>query len=137
MNAGYPNITLHRLRHTRDHTAVGCGDILGTRYRLGHRDAFNTVRIHAHELPLTDTHAASTLHRLPIARPQSVLTGHRTGCSSTATTATATRRSLLVDLLWCIPEASLGGEGDVAAHRVMTALFVHTWLIGARPRPPP
>ena len=62
--AGYPEVTLHRLRHTVATTLVGCGDILGAQHRLGHRDASTTLRIYAHALPLTDADAADTLGRL-------------------------------------------------------------------------
>ena len=63
-DAGHPDITLHRLRHTVATTLVSRGDILGAQHRLGHRDASTTLRIYAHALPLTDADAADTLDRL-------------------------------------------------------------------------
>ena len=62
-DAGHPEVTLNRLRHTVATTLVGCGDILGAQYRLGHRDASTALRIYAHALPLTDADAADTLYR--------------------------------------------------------------------------
>lgn len=38
-DAGHPDVTLHRLRHTVATTLVNRGDILGAQYRLGHADA--------------------------------------------------------------------------------------------------
>jgi integrase len=63
-DAGYPDITLHRLRHTVATTLVSRGDILAAQYRLGHRGASTTLRIYSHALPLTDTDAAATLDQL-------------------------------------------------------------------------
>jgi Phage integrase family len=63
-DAGHPDVTLHRLRHTVATTLVSRGDILGAQHRLGHRDASTTLRIYAHALPLTDTDAADTVDRL-------------------------------------------------------------------------
>jgi integrase len=63
-DAGHPDVTLHRLRHTVATTLVGCGDILGAQHRLGHRDASTTLRIYSHAMPLTDANAADTLDRL-------------------------------------------------------------------------
>ena len=63
-DAGHPDVTLHRLRHTVATTLVAQGDILQAQYRLGHRDAATTRRIYSHVLPLTDRDAAATLDAL-------------------------------------------------------------------------
>ena len=63
-DAGHPDVTLHRLRHTVATTLVSQGDILQAQYRLGHRDAATTLRIYSHVLPLTDQDAAATLEEL-------------------------------------------------------------------------
>ena len=63
-DAGHPDVTLHRLRHTVATTLVSQGDILQAQYRLGHRDAATTLRIYSHVLPLTDRDAAATLDAL-------------------------------------------------------------------------
>jgi integrase len=63
-DTGYPDVTLHRLRHTVATTLVSRGDILQAQYRLGHRDASTTLRIYSHALPLRDAAAAATLERL-------------------------------------------------------------------------
>ena len=63
-DAGHPDVTLHRLRHTVATTLVAQGDILQAQYRLGHRDAATTLRIYSHVLPLTDRDAAATLDAL-------------------------------------------------------------------------
>ena len=69
-DAGHPDVTLHRLRHTVATTLVSQGDILQAQYRLGHRDAATTLRIYSHVLPLTDHDAAATLDALyPAVRP--------------------------------------------------------------------
>ena len=62
--AGHPEITLHRLRHTVATTLVSQGNILQAQYRLGHRDASTTLRIYSHVLPLTDSDAAATFDEL-------------------------------------------------------------------------
>jgi integrase len=63
-DAGHPDVTLHRLRHTVATTLVSQGDILQAQYRLGHRDAATTLRIYSHVLPLTDHEAAATMEEL-------------------------------------------------------------------------
>ena len=63
-DAGHPDVTLHRLRHTVATTLVSQGDILQAQYRLGHRDAATTLRIYSHVLPLTDPDAAATMDQL-------------------------------------------------------------------------
>jgi integrase len=63
-DAGHPDVTLHRLRHTVATTLVSQGDILQAQYRLGHRDAATTLRIYSHVLPLTDHDVAATLDAL-------------------------------------------------------------------------
>lgn len=62
--AGHPEVTLHRLRHSVATALVSRGDILQAQYRLGHRDAATTLRTYSHVLPLTDADAAATLNRL-------------------------------------------------------------------------
>lgn len=61
---GYPDVTLHRLRHSVATALVSRGDILQAQYRLGHRDAATTLRTYSHVLPLTDADAAATLDQL-------------------------------------------------------------------------
>ena len=63
-DASYPDVTLHRLRHTVATTLVSQGDILQAQYRLGHHDASTTPRIYSHALPQRDAAAAATLERL-------------------------------------------------------------------------
>ena len=63
-DAGLPDVTLHRLRHTVATALVSRGDILQAQNRLGHRDASTTLRIYSHVLPLSDAEAAATLDRL-------------------------------------------------------------------------
>ena len=63
-DAGHPDVTLHRLRHTVATTLVSQGDILQAQYRLGHRDAATTLRIYSHVMPLTDHDVAATLDAL-------------------------------------------------------------------------
>lgn len=63
-DASYPDVTLHRLRHTVATTLVSQGDILQAQYRLGHHDASTTLRIYSHALPLHDAAAAATLERV-------------------------------------------------------------------------
>ena len=63
-SAGYPEVTLHTLRHSVATALVQRGDILQAQYRLGHRDAATTLRLYSHVLPLTDANAAATLERL-------------------------------------------------------------------------
>ena len=58
-DAGHPDVTLHRLRHTVATTLVSQGDIVQAQYRLGHRDAATTLRIYSHVLPLTRDVAAA------------------------------------------------------------------------------
>ena len=62
--AGHPDVTLHRLRHSVATALVSRGDILQAQYRLGHRDAATTLRTYSHVLPLTDADAADTLDHL-------------------------------------------------------------------------
>jgi integrase len=62
--AGYPEVTLHTLRHSVATALVSRGDILQAQYRLGHRDAATTLRLYSHVLLLTDADAAATLERL-------------------------------------------------------------------------
>jgi len=64
VDAGYPDVTLHRLRHSVATALVSRGDILQAQYRLGHRDAATTLRTYSHVLPLTDAEAAATLDHL-------------------------------------------------------------------------
>lgn len=64
VDAGYPDVTLHRLRHSVATALVSRGDILQAQYRLGHRDAATTLRTYSHVLPLTDADAAATLDHL-------------------------------------------------------------------------
>jgi integrase len=63
-DAGHPDVTLHRLRHSVATFLVERGDILAAQYRLGHRDAGTTLRTYSHVLPMTDGQAAATLERL-------------------------------------------------------------------------
>jgi integrase len=63
-SAGYPDVTLHRLRHTVATVLIGRGDLLQAQHRLGHRDASTTLRIYAHAMPLTDADAAEALDNL-------------------------------------------------------------------------
>ena len=62
--AGYPEVTLHTLRHSVATALVSRGDMLQAQYRLGHRDAATTLRLYSRVLPLTDADAAATLERL-------------------------------------------------------------------------
>jgi len=62
--AGMPEVTLHRLRHTVATVLVGRGQILQAQYRLGHADAYTTLRIYSHAQPLQDLDAADTLDEL-------------------------------------------------------------------------
>ena len=62
--AGYPDVTLHRLRHSVATALVSRGDILQAQYRLGHRDPATTLSLYSHVLPLTDADAAATLDHL-------------------------------------------------------------------------
>ncbi|MET3808240.1 integrase [Nakamurella sp. UYEF19] len=62
--AGHPDVTLHRLRHSVVTALVSRGDILQAQYRLGHRDAATTLRTHSHVLPLTDADAPATSDHL-------------------------------------------------------------------------
>lgn len=52
--AGMPEVTLHRLRHSVATVLVGRGQILQAQYRLGHADAYTTLRIYSHAQPLHD-----------------------------------------------------------------------------------
>ena len=61
IEAGHPDVTLHRLRHTVATAVVS--DILQAQYRLGHRRR-HPLRIYRHVPPLTDADAAATLDRL-------------------------------------------------------------------------
>ena len=51
--AGMPEVTLHRLRHTVATVLVGRGQILQAQYRLGHADAYTTLRIYSTPNPCT------------------------------------------------------------------------------------
>ena len=62
-DAGHPDVTLHRLRHSVATFLVERGDTLAAQYRLGHRDAGTTLRTYSHVLPMTDGQAAVTLER--------------------------------------------------------------------------
>ena len=67
--AGYPDVTLHRLRHSVATALVSRGDILQAQYRLGHRDPATTLSLYSHvlpltDVPLTDADAAVTLDHL-------------------------------------------------------------------------
>lgn len=64
LDAGHPDVTLHRIRHTVATTLVSQGHLLQAQYRLGHRDASTTLRVYSHVLPLTDQDTAATLDRL-------------------------------------------------------------------------
>ena len=63
-DAGQPDVTLHRLRHSVATALVSRGDLLQAQYRLGHRDPITTLRTYSHVMPLTDTDAATTLDDL-------------------------------------------------------------------------
>lgn len=63
-DAGHPDVTLHRLRHSVATFLVERGDNLAAQYRLGHRDAGTTLRTYSHVLPMTDGQAATTLEHL-------------------------------------------------------------------------
>jgi integrase len=63
-DADMPDVTLHRLRHSVATVLVGHGDILGAQQRLGHADAYTTLRIYSHAQPLTDQNAADLLDAL-------------------------------------------------------------------------
>ena len=63
-DAGHPDVTLHRLRHTVATILVSQGDILQAQHRLGHGDAATTLRIYSHVLPLTDHDAAANLDEI-------------------------------------------------------------------------
>ena len=62
--AGLPGVTLHRLRHSVATALVGRGEILQAQYRLGHANAYTTLRIYSHAQPLHDAIAADTLEAL-------------------------------------------------------------------------
>jgi integrase len=59
--AGVPDATLHRLRHTVATFLVARGQVLAAQARLGHADAATTLREYAHALPLTDGHVADAI----------------------------------------------------------------------------
>jgi integrase len=59
--AGVPDASLHRLRHTVATFLVARGQVLAAQARLGHADAATTLREYAHALPLTDGHVADAL----------------------------------------------------------------------------
>jgi integrase len=67
--AGYPDVTLHRLRHSVATALVSQGDILGAQQRLGHADAHTTLRIYSHAQPLADLKAAALLDHLYVINP--------------------------------------------------------------------
>ena len=62
--SGYPQITLHRLRHTVATALVSEGHLLQAQYRLGHKDAATTLRTYSHVMPLTDADTAATMDAL-------------------------------------------------------------------------
>jgi integrase len=62
--AGHPDVTLHRLRHSAATNLVSRGDILHAQSRLGHADAATTLRVYSHAMPLTDADAAAVLEKL-------------------------------------------------------------------------
>ena len=59
--AGVPDASLHRLRHTVATFLVARGQVLAAQARLGHADAATTLREYAHALPLTDGHVADAI----------------------------------------------------------------------------
>ncbi len=61
--AGHPDVTLHRLRHSAATNLVSRGDILHAQSRLGHADAATTLRVYSHAMPLTDADAAAVLEK--------------------------------------------------------------------------
>ena len=60
-DAGVPDATLHRLRHTVATTLVREGRILDAQARLGHADAATTLREYSHAIPGTDAHIADRI----------------------------------------------------------------------------
>jgi len=62
--SGYPQITLHRLRHTVATALVSEGHLMQAQYRLGHKDAATTLRTYSHVMPLTDADTAATMDAL-------------------------------------------------------------------------
>ena len=62
--AGHPDVTLHRLRHSVATNLVSQGDFLRAQYRLGHADLSTTLQIYSHATPLADADAAESLERL-------------------------------------------------------------------------
>jgi integrase len=60
---GKPEVTLHRLRHSVATVLVGRGQILQAQYRLGHADAYTTLRIYSHAQPLHDVDTLDELYR--------------------------------------------------------------------------
>ncbi len=62
--AGVPNVTLHRLRHSVATFLVDRGEILKAQQRLGHRDASTTLRNYAHAIPLDDEGVADSIDAL-------------------------------------------------------------------------
>jgi integrase len=59
--AGIPDASLHRLRHSVATFLVARGEILQAQARLGHADAATTLREYAYALPLTDQNVADAL----------------------------------------------------------------------------
>lgn len=61
--AGVPEASLHRLRHSVATFLVGRGEVLQAQARLGHRDAATTLREYAYALPMTDGDVADAIDR--------------------------------------------------------------------------
>jgi integrase len=59
--AGVPEATLHRLRHSVATFLVASGRVLQAQARLGHADAATTLREYAYALPLTDSNVADAI----------------------------------------------------------------------------
>ncbi|WP_235734416.1 tyrosine-type recombinase/integrase [Nocardioides alcanivorans] len=59
--AGVPDATLHRFRHSVATTLVRDGRILDAQMRLGHADAATTLLEYSYALPGTDTHVADRI----------------------------------------------------------------------------
>jgi hypothetical protein len=57
--AGVPDASLHRLRHSVAKFLVARGEILQAQERLGHADAATTLHGYANALPLTDQNVAT------------------------------------------------------------------------------
>src|SRR3954451_12072581 len=59
--AGVPDATLHRLRHSVATFLVARGQILQAQARLGHADAATTLREYAYALRVTDGQVADAI----------------------------------------------------------------------------